>query len=382
MIYRLSSCIALIFSIFVSSLQAIETEAKQAIVYDFNTGEILFEKNGDEIMVPSSMTKIMTAHLVFERIRDGQLKYTDVLPISEKAWRMEGSKMFVGVNTEVPVEDLLKGVIVQSGNDASVALAEGLSGSEATFAEEMTARAKAMGAQNTVFLNSSGMPDEGHQSTAKDLAIMAAHTIKEFPDEYQKYYTLVDYTYNDIKQGNRNPLLYKNLGSGIVADGMKTGHTESGGYGLVGSAIQNGHRLIVVVNGLPSHKTRDQEATALLTWGFSEFKNQKFFSKGDVVDQVDVWAGNVPSIPVVAGDAVEMVLPRSVIKDMVVKAVYNAPLQAPLKIGDVVGHIEIAVPGKPVKQIPLVAGQDAEKAGFFNRIGLAVDYLLWGKSRS
>lgn len=382
MIYRLSSCIALILSIFVSSLQAIETEAKQAIVYDFNTGEILFEKNGDEIMVPSSMTKIMTAHLVFERIRDGQLKYTDVLPISEKAWRIEGSKMFVNVNTEVPVEDLLKGVIVQSGNDASIALAEGLSGSETTFAEEMTARAKAMGAKDTVFLNASGMPDEGHQSTAKDLAIMAAHTIKEFPDEYQKYYTLIDYTYNNIKQGNRNPLLYKNLGSGIVADGMKTGHTEAGGYGLVGSAVQNGHRLIVVVNGLPSHKARDQAATALITWGFNEFKNQKFFSKGDVVDQVDVWAGSVPSIPVVAGDAVEMVLPRSAVKDMVVKAVYNAPLPAPLKAGDVVGHIEIAVPGKPPKEIPLLAGQNAEKAGFFNRIGLAVDYLLWGKSRS
>ena len=382
MIYRLSSCIALIFTIFVSSLQAIETEAKQAIVYDFNTGEILFEKNGDEIMVPSSMTKIMTAHLVFERIRDGQLKYTDVLPISEKAWRIEGSKMFVSVNTEVPVEDLLKGVIVQSGNDASIALAEGLSGSEATFAEEMTARAKAMGAKDTVFLNASGMPDEGHQSTAKDLAIMAAHTIKEFPDEYQKYYTLIDYTYNNIKQGNRNPLLYKNLGSGIIADGMKTGHTEAGGYGLVGSAVQNGHRLIVVVNGLPSHKARDQAATALLTWGFSEFKNQKFFSKGDVVDQVDVWAGSVPSIPVVAGDAVEMVLPRSAVKDMVVKAVYNAPLPAPLKAGDVVGHIEIAALGKPTKEIPLLAGQDVEKAGFFNRIGLAVDYLLWGKSRS
>ena len=163
---------------------------------------------------------------------------------------------------------------------------------------------------------------------------------------------------------------------------MKTGHTDAGGYGLVGSAVQNGHRLIVVVNGLPSHKTRDQEATALLTWGFNEFRNKKFFSKGDVVETVDVWAGDAPSIPVVAGDTVEMVVPRTAIKDMVVKAIYNSPLPAPLKTGDVVGHIEINVPGKPTKQIPLLAGQDVEKAGFFNRIGLAVNYLLWGKSRS
>ena len=379
MIQRLSFSIVLIFSIFGSHLQAIETEAKQALLYDFDTGEVLFEKNGDEVMTPSSMTKIMTAHLVLERIRDGQLKYTDVLPISEKAWRMEGSKMFVAINTEVPVEDLLKGVIVQSGNDASVALAEGLSGSEITFAEEMTAKAKAMGAQNTVFLNSSGMPEEGHYSTPRDLALMAAHTIRKFPEEYQKYYTMIDYTYNNIKQGNRNPLLYKNLGSGIVADGMKTGHTEAGGYGLVGSAVQKDHRLIVVVNGLPSHAARDREATALLTWGFNEFKKQKFFNKGDVVEQVDVWAGKVPSIPVIAGDTVEMVLPRTAIKDMVVKATYNAPLQAPLKAGDVVGKIEITVPDKPVHEIPLLAGQDVEQAGFFNRIGMTVNYLLWGK---
>jgi len=239
---RLSSLIVFMLCVFVFDLRAIETEAKQVVLYDFNTGEILFEKNGDEIMVPSSMTKIMTAHLVFERIREGHLKLTDALPISEKSWRIQGSKMFVALNSDVPVEDLLQGVIVQSGNDACVALAEGLSGSEESFAEEMTKKAKAMGAQNTVFLNASGWPDDGHFTTAKDLALMASHTIRDFPDEYKKYYSQIDYTYNSIKQGNRNPLLYKNLGAGIVADGMKTGHTDAGGYGLVGSAVQNGHR--------------------------------------------------------------------------------------------------------------------------------------------
>lgn len=361
-----------------SSARAIEVAAPQAYMVDFDTGTVLLEVNADQIMVPSSMSKIMTAHLVFERLKKGDVTLDDTLPVSEKAWKMGGSKMFVQINSQVSVGDLLHGVIVPSGNDACIVLAEGLAVSEAAFADEMTRKAHEMGAKNTHFVNSSGWPDEGHVSTARDLAIMADRTIRDFPKEYEKYYAMKEFTYNNIKQGNRNTLLYKNMG----ADGVKTGHSEAGGYGSVVSAKQGDRRLILVINGLPSMKDRDKEATTLINWGFTHFKNYKVFKKGDVVDVADVWGGAEKTAELVAPHDVIMTLPRSQRKELQVKVVYDSPLPAPLKAGDEVGVIEVTVPGKGVQKVPLYVGNDVEQAGFFQRIGNSIHYLLWGKHSS
>lgn len=363
---------------FTYAASAIEVKAPQAFLKDLNTGTILFEKNADEKMVPSSMSKIMTAHLVFERLKSGEIKLEDVLPVSEKAWKMGGSKMFVHVGSKVAIDDLLKGAIVQSGNDACIVLAEGLGGTEESFAEEMTKKAHEMGATNSTFLNATGWPDEGHLTTARDLAIIAEKTIRDFPDLYGKYYSMIDYTYNNIKQGNRNTLLYKDIG----ADGMKTGHTDAGGYGIVASAKQGDRRLILVVNGLASSKERDQEATALLNWGFNTFKNYKVFRKGDVVDTADVWSGNEKSVPLIVNQDVIFTLPRSQKNNIQVKAIYNAPISAPIKAGTQLGILEVTVPEKGIYKFPLQAGKDVEMAGFFQRISNSVYYLLWGNYRS
>jgi D-alanyl-D-alanine carboxypeptidase (penicillin-binding protein 5/6) len=357
---------------------AIETQALQVFMKDFNTGEVLFEKNADQQMVPSSMSKIMTAHLVFERLKSGDIKLNDKLHVSKEAWQKGGSRMFIQVDTQVPVEDLLQGVIVQSGNDACIVLAEGLAGTEATFAEEMTRKANEMGAKNSNFLNATGWPDEGHLTTARDLAIIAEHTIREFPTEYAKYYGMKEYTYNNIKQGNRNTLLYKDMG----ADGMKTGHTDAGGYGIVATAKQGDRRILLVVNGLPKSKDRDQEATALLNWGFNFFKNHKVYGKGDVVEVADVWSGAEKKVTLVSNQDIIFTIPRSKQKDVQVKIAYESPISAPLKAGNQVGTIEVTIPDKGLKTFPLVVAQDVPQAGFFQRISNSIYYLLWGKHSS
>lgn len=367
----------IIFFALTSVTKALEIQAPQAYLVDFDTGTVLLEKNADQVMVPSSMSKIMTAYLVFERLKNGDVKLNDLFPVSEKAWKMEGTRMFVNLNSKVSVDDLLKGVVVQSGNDACVVLAEGLSGTEGSFAEEMTRKALEMGAKNTTFLNSTGWPDEGHVTTCKDLALMAERTIRDFPDYYTQYYGLKEFEYNNIKQLNRNPLLFK----GIGADGMKTGHTDAGGYGLVASAKQEDRRLIMVINGLPTAKAREEEATALMNWGYIYFKNYKIFGKGDVVEVADVWGGTEKTVPLVSGESILLTLPRNQRKDLQVKVVYDSPLSAPLKAGDQAGTIEVTVPGKDVKKVPLYVGKDIEKAWFYKRIINSIYYLLWGKHR-
>jgi D-alanyl-D-alanine carboxypeptidase (penicillin-binding protein 5/6) len=354
---------------------AIEFQAPQAYMIDLQTGTVLLEKNADQKMAPSSMSKIMTAHVVFERLKSGDVKLEDLLQVSEAAWRMGGSKMFVKINSQVSIEDLLYGVIVQSGNDACLVLAEGLGGTEAAFAEEMTRKAHEMGAKNSNFVNSSGWPDDQHFSTAKDLALLAERTINDFPKEYEKYYAVKDFTYNNIKQGNRNTLLYKNMG----ADGVKTGHSDAGGYGSVVSAKQGDRRLILVINGLPTMKKRDQEATDLINWGFNFFKNYKIFGKGEVVETADVWGGDEKSVQLVAQKETVITLPRTLRKDLKVKISYNSPIAAPLKAGDAVGTIEITVPEKGVQKVPLVVAKDIKQAGIFQRFNNSIHYLLYGK---
>lgn len=355
---------------------AIEVQAPQAYMIDLQTGTVLLEKNADQKMAPSSMSKIMTAHLIFERLKNGDIKLDDTLHVSEKAWRMGGSKLFVQVNSQVSIEDLLYGAIVLSGNDACLVLAEGVSGSEVAFAEEMTSKAHKMGAKNSNFVNASGWPAEGHVSTARDLALMAERTIRDFPKEYEKYYAVKEYTYNNIKQGNRNTLLYKNMG----ADGVKTGHTDAGGYGSVVSAKQGDRRLILVINGLPSMKARDQEATALINWGFNAFKNHKIFGKGDVVEVANVSGGTEKTVQLISGKDIIFTLPRSYQNDLKVKVAYDSPISAPLKAGEKIGTIEVIVPDKGVEKFPLLVKKDILQAGFFQRIGSFIYHLLYGKS--
>lgn len=362
----------------VKTSPGIDVKAPQAYMIDLQTGTILLEKNAEEKMAPSSMSKIVTAHLIFERLKSGDVKLDDLLHVSEAAWRTEGSKMFVNVNTQVPLEELLKGIIVQSGNDACVVVAEGLAGSEAAFAEEMTRKAKEMGAKNSNFVNASGLPQENQYSTARDLAILAERTIRDFPKEYEKYYALKEYKYNNINQQNRNPLLTKNMG----ADGVKTGHSDAGGYGIVASAKQGDRRLILVVNGLESNTARNDEVTKLMNWGFTYYKNYKIFGKGDVVDVADVWGGTDKTIQLVSGKDIILTLPRTLRKDLTVKVVYDSPIAAPLKAGDKVGTIEVTVPEKGVQTIPLLVGKDLERAGLFQRISNSIHYLMYGKHGS
>ncbi len=352
---------------------SIETAAKQALVLDFDTGTILLEKNADDLMPPSSMSKLMTAYMAFEAIKAGRVKMDDMLPVSEKAWRMQGSKMFVHVGDRVKIEDLLKGIIVQSGNDACIVVAEGLAGSEEAFAEKATKRARELGLTQSTFRNASGWPAEGHLMTARDLSTLAKRIIIDFP-EFYPFYSIRNFTYNGITQGNRNPLLYKDIG----ADGLKTGHTEIAGYGLTASAKRDGRRLVLVVNGLGSIKQRGEETERLLDWGFREFSNYMLFEAGQTVGDAETWLGSSETVPLVAGKRLLATLPRTARDGMVVKVVYNGPIAAPISRGDEIAKLIVDVPGQPTQELPLLAGADVEKLGFFGKIGAAVKYLLTG----
>ena len=289
----------------------IDTIGKQAFMIDSTTGTVLLAKNADELMHPSSMSKLMTVYMVFEKLAKGEIKMDDKFPVSERAWRQGGSKMFVQVGSEVSVSDLLQGVIVQSGNDACIVLAEGLAGSEGAFAEQETKRSRELGLTKSVFKNATGWPDPEHLMTARDLAILARHLIEDFP-QYYHYFSQIDFTYNGIKQGNRNPLLYKNL----QVDGLKTGHTDEGGYGLTASAKRGDRRLILVINGLESVNERSQESQRLLDWGFREFDNYALFKAGDKVEDEDVWLGSQSTVGLVLEHDLVLTLAHSARHDM------------------------------------------------------------------
>lgn len=374
--------LALNFSTLASSLTQtvapIETTASQAILIDAMTGEVLFEKNPDQLTVPSSMTKIMTVYLLFSQIKSGEVKLSDTFSVSTAAWRKQGSKMFVNLNENVNVEDLIRGIVVQSGNDASIVVAEGLSGAEDVFAAEMTKVARELGAKNTTFKNATGWPDPLHLSTARDLATISLRLIKDFPEMYKRYFSETDFTYNKIHQMNRNPLLYKtNLG----ADGIKTGHTDDGGYGLVASAVQDGRRLVLVVNGLPSIGERARQAEALLLWGFRNFKTPLVFRKNQPVVNANVWLGAKPTVPLVVKNDIYYTVERSKFKDLKVEAKYTDPIAAPLAPGQVVGKIIVSCgEGKKIIESPLYTTEAVEQAGFADRIKAAFNHLMWGHS--
>lgn len=358
------------------------TTAQQAIIVDYQTGAVLFEKNADERMPPSSMSKIMTSYLVFKEIKEGRLSLQDELPVSEKAWRIQGSKMFVPLGGKVKVEDLIRGMVIQSGNDACVVLAEGIAGSEESFAERLNEEARHLGMTASNFRNSSGWPDPDHYVTARDLAILAIRVIKDFP-EYYKYYSEKEFTYGTdqkgapIRQGNRNPLLYKNTG----ADGIKTGHTEAAGYGLTASAIRDGRRIVMVLNGLPSMKSRGEESERLLDWAFREFGTYQITKAGQVMDKVDVWLGEQESVQLAAARDLVVTLPRRARSQLKVTTAFDAPVPAPIKKGTELGKLVITAPGIEPIEAPLVAESDVAKLGFTSRIAAAVSYLVWGNGK-
>lgn len=338
----------------------ISTEAKQAFIMDADTGQVLFEKNADEKMPTSSMSKVMTMYMVFEALNDGRLQLDTQLQVSEKAWKMAGSKMFVEVGNAIRVEDLVQGVIVQSGNDATVVLAEGLGGTEESFAAAMTAKAREMGMENSNFVNASGWPDENHYSTARDLATLALRTIKDFPDMYG-YYAHKEFTYHGIRQPNRNPLLYKDLG----ADGIKTGHTDAGGYGLMASGTRNGRRVIMVLNGMKDNTQRSEEAARLLDWALRDFDNVSFFKPGEPVEEAPVIMGKSKTVPLIVQEEMFVTVPKFSRKDIKVQAVYNSPLEAPVAKGQQVGTLTATIPGHDPLERPLLAGADVARLGFF-----------------
>jgi len=356
--------------------QKIETAAKQALLIDYATGVILLEKNPDQLMFPSSMTKIMTAYVIFENLKNGAIQMDTSFPVSERAWRMGGSKMFVPLNAMVRVDDLLKGIIIQSGNDACIVAAEGLGGSEENFANMMTEKAQAMGALQTTFKNASGWPDPNHVTTARDLAIIAHRLITDYPEFYDLF-GVKEYVYNNIRQWNRNPLLYKNIG----CDGIKTGFTDAGGYGIVASVVQDGRRLILVANGFPSEKARAQETLKLMTWAIHTFDNYSLFKPGDAIEEIPVCLGEGNFVQATVPEDVVMTLPKLSRKGLKVDIQYNAPVAAPIQKNAPVGKLIITLPSQELPvEFPLVAAHAVDKAGFFKKIKDSFRYLIWGKS--
>ncbi len=353
---------------------ALETVAKQVILVDYNTGDILFEKNADDRMFPSSMSKIMTIYNVFQALKDGSLQLKDNFRVSRKAWKKGGSKMFLRAGSRVNVEDLIKGVIVQSGNDASIVLAEGLSGSEEAFSNSLNENAKKLGMNSSNFLNASGWPDPQHYTTARDLSKVTIATIRNFPKHYH-FYSQKTFTYAGIKQNNRNPTLYKDIG----ADGLKTGRTEAAGYGLASSAIRNGRRLVLIINGLKTSRQRSLESERILDWGYRVFSNYKLFKPGQVVTHAKVWMGDKSRLGLVLDKGLVISLRKNLINKINIKAVFNEPVPAPITKGDQIGKLLVTVPGKNQLQIPMYASQGVAKLGWFYRIGAAISYILWGE---
>jgi D-alanyl-D-alanine carboxypeptidase (penicillin-binding protein 5/6) len=356
-----------------SPLGPVDTAARQAILTDFDTGAVLLEKNPDERMPPSSMSKLMTMYVVFDLLKAGRLRLDQMMPVSERAWRMGGSKMFVQIGTQVSVENLMRGVIVQSGNDACIVLAEGISGSEQQFAELMNETARRIGLRNSTFRNATGWPDPEHRMTARDLAHLARRIIADHPDHY-RYYNERSFRWNDITQENRNPTLARVPG----ADGLKTGHTEEAGFGLTASAIRNGRRLILVVNGLPTMRARAEESERLLEWGFREFDNVTMFRAAETVEEAPVYLGERATVPLVTGQDLVLTLPRAWRRSLQAKVRYDSPVPAPVAKGQELGRLIVSGQGVPEREIKLIAGADVDRLGVLPRIPAVIGRWFGG----
>ncbi|MFY9602754.1 MAG: D-alanyl-D-alanine carboxypeptidase family protein [Pseudolabrys sp.] len=350
--------------------------APHAILIDAENGSVLFERDADRLIFPASLAKLMTAEYVFNELKQGRLKLTDEFMVSENAWRKggapsHGSTMFAAIYSKVPVDDLIHGMIIQSANDACIVLAEGIAGSEAEFAAKLTARARAIGLEKSVFTNSNGLPDPGEQVTTRELGMLARHIIRTYPDFY-KLFSQPDYTWNKIRQQNRNPL----LGSMTGADGLKTGFTREAGYGLVGSAVQNGLRLIVVVNGVNTDKERADEAKKLLEWGFRNFEQRVLFAEGQTIGAAKVYGGASSRVSLVADGLVRVMLPKTGPDKLIARIVYKGPVPAPVTEGTPIGNLKVWRNDNLILSMPLKAAENIGKGNMSQRAFDAVTEMI------
>ena len=350
--------------------------APHAILIDAENGGVLFERDADKLIFPASLGKLMTAEYVFNEIKEGRIKLTDEYMVSENAWRKggapsHGSTMFAAIYSKVPVDDLIHGMIIQSANDACIVLAEGIAGNEAAFAEKLTERARAIGLTKSVFTNSNGLPDPGEQVTTRELGMLARHIIRTYPDFYQLF-GQADYTWNKIRQQNRNPL----LGAMAGADGLKTGFTKEAGYGLVGSAVQNGLRLIVVVNGVATAKERADEAKKLLEWGFRNFEQRVLFAEGQTIGAAKVFGGASSRVDLTADGVVRVMLPKTGADKLIARIVYNGPVPAPVTEGTRIGNLKVWRNDNLILTMPLKATENVGKGNMSQRAFDAVTEMI------
>ena len=360
---------------------AFDVKARTAILQDYLSGEILFEKDADKSIYPASMTKIMTAIIAFDLIRSGDLSLDEKFLVSENAWRLSSagySSMFIMVGDEVSVENLLRGIIVASGNDACVALAEGIAGTEDEFAVMMTAKAKEIGMDNTNFANSSGINDTENLSTVRDIMLMSNYLIKEFPEEY-KYFAEKEFTWNrtggdPITQGNRNPLLYKSLG----ADGIKTGYLAVEKYSLASSVERNGRRLIAVGSGFNTKNDRSRESAKLLTWGLTNFDLVEITKANTPIEDIDVWLGKKDTVKTYIKNDIYKTIPKAKKRLLKVSLNYNGPIQAPIKKDDILGKLKLIFDGELIEEYDLLAYEDVKKLNVFSRLMKSINFLIWG----
>ena len=361
--------------LFTSKLYAIDTKAEQAIVMDFDTNEILFEKNSNIKTPPASMTKIMTVYAAFDRLKNTDLSIENECVVSAKAYKMGGSRTFLEIDDKVSIDELLKGIIIQSGNDASVALAECLAGTEDDFAKLMNVYAKRIGMINTNFLNSSGWPEDNHYSTVYDLAILSNALIREFPDLYL-YFSDKEFTYNDIKQPNRNKLLSSVQG----ADGLKTGFTRASGWGIAATAKRDDRRITAVINGTNSSRSRLNEASNLINWAFSQTSQKLLVDENQVIVEVDVWLGNKSRVNLVSSKKIVSTLSFDQIQLIKSSLEYKRPIEAPIKKGEVYGKLLIDIDGKPNIEVELIAQENVGTVNPISKVFAAMKYLIFGTS--
>ena len=378
---NLLAVLTAILSLTFNANAAFDIKARTAILQDYLSGEILYEKDADKSIYPASMTKIMTAIVAFELIRSGDLDLDDKFMVSENAWRLSSagySSMFIMVGDEVSVENLLRGIIVASGNDACVALAEGIAGTEQDFALLMTAKANEIGMENTNFANASGINNTENNSTVRDIMIMSRYLIKNYPDEY-KYFSEKEFTWDrtggePITQGNRNPLLYKNFG----VDGIKTGYLAVEKYSLASSLYVNGRRLIAVGSGFDTKKDRSKESAKLLRWGLSKFDLIEIAKANSVVETLDVWLGKKDLVGVYTKEDIYKTIPKARKKHLKVSINYNGPVQAPITKDEVLGKLIVSYKGEMIEEYDLLAFENIKKLNLFSRLIRSVNFLIWG----
>lgn len=359
--------------------RAIDTKAQNMILMDYTTGEHLYEKDVTEPIPPASMSKLMTIYMIFDKLRDGSLSLEDTFKVSENAWRKGGaasggSTMFLAIGDEVTVDQLLKGIIIQSGNDACIVAAENIAGDEDSFVDAMNKKAAEIGLTHSHFANVTGLPHPDHRMSVEDLAKLARRIIQEFPQFYHLF-SQKEFVYNNIRQGNRNPLLY----SMPYADGLKTGHTEEAGFCLTASAKKGERRIIGVMTGFKSNKERSEEAEKMMSWAFREYDNYNLIEKGRKVADIPVWYGTDKTVPMVVSEDVVKTIKKSLRNQVKLVVSYDKPVQAPVQMGQKLGVLKIEIPDTAVTEVPLIAGQTINKVGLWGRLAANIKYLLTGE---